>query len=314
MDLLKKIKSKIKLISDIEGFNGIKAVARHIEIAERYLNRAIEENEEDLFNDVIYRTNQAFEGILKEAYNVLNSSDASRLKTYEIENYLLENNVLTERVLNLFKNYRKYWRNDSTHDYKLFFDEEEALLAIMNVSAFVNILLNQIIEVVNFKKKQAESHGKMGKVKEEINNYNMLSFEQKLTSLLKKFYMMSSTKDLNELSEAAIVGQIGGFLSSMDPEMEVLLEVQLPGLVMYRTDIVCVKGDEKIFIEIKKYSNDLSHLYRERGKDQLFTYLSHGDFNGGILWYIPIKHNNRIDSSSNTINIGDKKYSYTIIE
>jgi len=67
MDLLQEIKRKSSPLESHSSLDGVKAVIRHIEVAERYLTRAREGREEDLFNDVIYRTNQAFEGMLKEA-------------------------------------------------------------------------------------------------------------------------------------------------------------------------------------------------------------------------------------------------------
>ena len=51
--------------------------------------------------------------------------------------------------------YRTEWRNPSTHDYKLDFDEDEALLAIASVCAFAIVLLDQITEKLNFDRAKA---------------------------------------------------------------------------------------------------------------------------------------------------------------
>ena len=122
----------------------------HIEVAERHWLRAKKEREDTLFTDVIYRTNHAFEGALKEAYFILNGKDAAKKTPNEIERFLLENKIFKERVMALFTNYRTEWRNTSTHDYKLFFTEQEAFLAIVSVSAFVHILLDQMAEKISF--------------------------------------------------------------------------------------------------------------------------------------------------------------------
>ena len=37
-----------------------------------------DENDENFFTDVIYRTNHAFEGILKEAYQILANKNADK--------------------------------------------------------------------------------------------------------------------------------------------------------------------------------------------------------------------------------------------
>ena len=155
MDILESIVFKINSLTrkdkpHPEIPSGVKAVLTHIEVAEKYFQRAKQENDPHLFTDVIYRTNHAFEGILKEAYIILADKVAENTSTYEIENYLTANNIFKERVMELFKNYRQNWRNPSTHDHQLFFTEQEAFLAIVTVSAFVSILVDQIIQKISF--------------------------------------------------------------------------------------------------------------------------------------------------------------------
>ena len=50
-----------------------------------------------MFNDVVYRTNQAFEGALKEAYVVLTGEAAGRKTPNDIEKYLETNNFKTKQ-------------------------------------------------------------------------------------------------------------------------------------------------------------------------------------------------------------------------
>ena len=68
------------------------------------------------------------------------------MSPHEIEQSFEKGLILKERVLTFFENYRRDWRNTSTHDYMLCFSEQEAFLAIVNVCAFFNILLDQMIE------------------------------------------------------------------------------------------------------------------------------------------------------------------------
>ena len=150
MNLLQNIAEKINSINETSLPHGVKSVITHIEIAEKHFFQAKESKDHDLYTDVIYRTNHAFEGILKEAYQILENKPSNEKSSFDIENYLSENNVFNERVMELFVNYRKNWRNPSTHDHKLFFVEQEAFLAIVTVSAFVNLLLDQIIEKISY--------------------------------------------------------------------------------------------------------------------------------------------------------------------
>jgi hypothetical protein len=85
VDLLVELRAMLSAAADHGNVEGIAAAVRHIEVAERYLTRGRDERDEDAYNDVIYRTNQAFEGMLKEAYRVLVGGDTSKLSPHQIE-------------------------------------------------------------------------------------------------------------------------------------------------------------------------------------------------------------------------------------
>lgn len=86
MDLLAEIKTKAQKIPEADR-PGIAALIRHLEQAERCLERG-RAGEDDFFTDVIYRTNHAYEGALKEAFEKLTGSDASHKTPHDIENHL----------------------------------------------------------------------------------------------------------------------------------------------------------------------------------------------------------------------------------
>lgn len=138
MDLLKLVKDKCNYFSDTSTIQGLRSIISHIEIAERHFEKG-KQGEDYLFTDVIYRSNQAYEGSLKEAYRVITDNQPEKLSTFQIEKYFENGTILKDRVLALFVNYRQEWRNKSTHDYTLYFSEQEAFLAIVNVYAFVTI-------------------------------------------------------------------------------------------------------------------------------------------------------------------------------
>ena len=107
MDLLKEIRDKIKSNAASTSGRGLDSILAHIEIAERHHLRAKKDRDEHLYTDVIYRTNHAFEGILKEAYITLADKPADKLTPFEIEEYLLKSNALRGRVVDLLTNYRQ---------------------------------------------------------------------------------------------------------------------------------------------------------------------------------------------------------------
>lgn len=143
MDVVKIVDAAIERLPEGEHSQGLKAIKRHIGAAIRHFERG-DTGDFDTFTDAIYRTNQAFEGGLKEAYRVLASKDPIKLSPFEIENYLEKNKLIRPRVLKQLTRYREDYRNPSTHDHKLDFDADEALLAIVSVCAFTKLLVNQM--------------------------------------------------------------------------------------------------------------------------------------------------------------------------
>ena len=67
MDTLPRIVSKAERLAQLLPESGLLSVVRHIEIAERHFTAGLHEDGPDLFDDVIYLVNHAFEGILRES-------------------------------------------------------------------------------------------------------------------------------------------------------------------------------------------------------------------------------------------------------
>jgi len=143
LDIFKSIKEQVKEIKKLSSKYSFEQIITHIERAELYYFEGIEKNDENFFTDVVYRTNQAFEGSLRQSYMVLADKTEKQTKskrTFDIEEYFESNLIFNDRVLKLFENYRKEWRNKSSHDHKLFFNQSEAFLAVINVSSYVYVL------------------------------------------------------------------------------------------------------------------------------------------------------------------------------
>src|SRR5689334_21146934 len=122
MDLVDTLRTKIDGLDKGEYSSGLRAVLAHIETAFRHLSRGLNSDDDAAFTDAIYRTNQAFEGSVKEAYRVLAKQEPERKTPFEIEGYLETTDVFRSRVLEQLTTYRTRWRNPSAHDYKLDFD------------------------------------------------------------------------------------------------------------------------------------------------------------------------------------------------
>ena len=149
MDIVERLREAIHKLPSGDHSIGLSAITRHINAAIRHFENGIE-TDQDCFTDSIYRTNQAYEGSLKEAYRVLAKKDPSGLTPHKIESYLEKNQIVRPRVLLQLSRYRQDYRNPSSHDYKLDFNEDEALLAIVSVCAFAKLLVGQISEKLAF--------------------------------------------------------------------------------------------------------------------------------------------------------------------
>lgn len=143
MDIAEKLRLAVKELPEGDHTPGLTAIVRHVEAAIRHYDRADKAGDEDAYTDCIYRTNQVYEGSLKEAFRIL-SGEPPKKTLFEIEKYFDGDNKIRSRVLKQMSRYREDYRNPSTHDYKLDFDENEAMLAILSVSAFAKLLVTQM--------------------------------------------------------------------------------------------------------------------------------------------------------------------------
>ena len=306
MDLLEEFQSRAEALSSEGVYEGIQAAITHIQAAERYLFRAREENDEDLLNDVIYRTNQAFEGMLKEAYAVLTGRDSPRVTPHTVEQHLLEENVFTPRVMELFTNYRQEWRNPSTHNHRLVFRDQEALLAIVSVTAFATILLDQIIQAVNLKREKDEIEGKEQEIKSKIFSYNTLPFQDQLLSLLESFsnQLQHSEEPLITDLEAEVSGRLSGFISSIDPDIRILHQHPIPGSYDLLPDLLLVKNDEEVPVELKRPG--LTERGLSRARDQVLSYVEAGNYAFGVLYVPPSFPDQEITTSEVNAQAGER--------
>ena len=273
MDLTEILRSRIPELPDGEYMQGLKAVLGHIEVAEKHLRRGQRETDDTAFTDAIYRSNQAFEGSLKEAFRVLARQDPAGKRPFDIENYLQREDILRARVLGQMTRYRTEWRNPSAHDYRLDFNEDEALLAIVTVTAFAVVLVDQMIGCVAFE--TARSATQRNAVL--LENGPLL---EKVSSLLEVFSLTYHPINRNQedIRESEVLGALAGFLNSAAPELRVQLE---PRFGTIRPDLILSAKDQNVIVEIKRGAiRDL----REVGLAQVSRYMEVSGIKDAILF------------------------------
>lgn len=288
MDILKEIEKQITSIKVEDNSVYLDQIYNHIDRAEKYYLQG--QVDEHYYNDVIYRTNQAFEGALKEAYKVLAAKTEEELQKttpYKIENHFKDNSIFRERVLQLFENYRQEWRNKSTHDYKLIFDENEAFIALTNVSSFVHLLLKQIQEKLAFNNEQKRLQLEQEKLK-ELKQTILAKGEtiaEKAVKVVTEFIGRNEfITAKSELLEIEILGMLHGFISMANEELIISRE---PIIIFnnkhLRPDFLIEYEGEKVIIEVKR------RFEKQKLKEtieQLLDYLEATNIKDGIIYYV----------------------------
>jgi hypothetical protein len=286
MDLVDTLRTKIDVLDEGDYVPGLRAVLLHIETAFRHLARGQQTEDDTAFTDALYRTNQAFEGSIKEAYRVLAGRDPASRRPYDIETYLEQNNIFRNRVLSQLTNYRTEWRNPSTHDYKLDFDESEAFLAIVSVSAFACLLLDQIAERLAYIKSQAEAEAQKVTLEAKLARTIDADLLVRVTELLSQFCAnhMPSDTSAGKASEAQVIGSLHGFLSSVASELDVQTEVRLDADKRFRPDLIVSREGERLVIELKR------RLFAQNYANavvQVEQYMVVGGIRYGVLMFLP---------------------------
>lgn len=248
MDLVDTLRNKIQVLGDEECVPGLRAVLLHIETAFKHLSRGQKEGEDTAFTDSIYRTNQAFEGSIKEAYRVLAGKDPDHKKSYEIERYLEKENVFRPRVLSQLTTYRTEWRNPSAHDYKLNFDESEAFLAIVSVSAFSCLLLDQITERVAFIAAQAEAERELRAAIEAIEAAKQAGLLEWVTEIFARFlsHPADGSASAPAMRAAKLIGGVTGYMSTVSPELQVRAREHIGKM---EVDLIVAQGQDEVVVE-----------------------------------------------------------------
>jgi hypothetical protein len=247
---------------------GLRSVLQHIQVALNHLARGQNTGDETAFTDAIYRTNQAFEGSLKEAYRVLTGKDPSTTRPFDIENRFQAEKLLRPRVLSQFTTYRRDWRNPSAHDYRLDFDEDEALLAIVSVCAFAIVLVDQVAEKLGFDsaKRAAQPVATVKEVPGPLLEH--------LVSALERFvYQQPQQAPEPGYSHAHVLGAIAGYLTGTLPRAMIEIDKILNPSHPERVDIFVTRGDERVIIELRR-GQWLARLFRDTRYETLVRYMS----------------------------------------
>lgn len=288
MDLVATLRKKLDSLDDGDYKPGLRSVLLHIETGFRHLQRGQDSDDDTAFTDAIYRTNQAFEGSVKEAYRVLAGQDPAHKRPFDIENYLDKEDVFRPRVLKQFKTYRTEWRNPSAHDYKLDFDSSEALLALVSVAAFGCLLFDQIAERLAYNKSLLEAESQKELLAKKLALEPATNLTEQAVSLLREFCLhhLPSIASNHPSTEVQLVGALHGFISAAAPNLQVIAEQALNSSDRSRVDLMLARGEERLIIEVKRRFSKASY---ESALAQVGHYMLLGKVSQGVLLFVPAR-------------------------
>ncbi|TGK79290.1 hypothetical protein EHQ23_16910 [Leptospira bourretii] len=245
MNLISIIQSHIDSILETRELNGLKEIIRHLRRAEELYLKGKNTDEKEFYTETILRNNLAFEAILREAFHVYSKSQMDSKSLFEIENYFLNENILSERILTEFKNYRQKWRNLSAHSYSIYFDEHDALFSLTSLYGFSSILLSEILRRVIYENELSMANNEE-KPKEQ--NQKLVDF---VTELIIKWANTLDVKKEYQLKEIEITARLQAFLEIHSPK-ELKIDYEYIAGSNIRLDFLITQGTEKVIIELKR--------------------------------------------------------------
>jgi hypothetical protein len=289
MDFKKIIAEKREELKQLQKVDALDGVLRHLEAAEKHFKNARCQGDPEFFTDVVYRTNQVFEGILKEAYQVISKNDASKKTAAQIEEYFSKNTHFRPKVLEYFSRYRTEWRNPSTHNHRLDFDEQEAFLAYTTVCGFCFAAVNQMIQVLAAEKASLKNERGGDRIQAKTVA-DLLAAE--LPHLLKDLEASTSKlMDTIRISETALIGGIDGLIKLAFNGASTTLDPLLTlGESRLRADLLVSEPDRIVVIEVKRFPGRGSlHIV-----EQLKKYAEAANAIGGVGVVVPTVYRNDV--------------------
>ncbi|WP_124814989.1 hypothetical protein [Burkholderia cepacia] len=284
MDIIAILRQKIHLLDSGEHSSGLKATLSHIETAYRHLLRGQKDADQTAFTDAVYRTNQAFEGAIKEAYRVLTKKNPENVRPYDIESHFSKSETFRRRVLDQFTNYRKEWRNPSTHDYKLDFNDSEAFLAIVSVTAFSCLLLDEITQQLAHDKEVAAVREIAENVRCEVGAVDV-DLLTRVVETLKIYFLRHTNEQVGKGTAAQWLGSVSGFLAAIIPDATITADASLGSEKLHVTaDLLVERGSERVIVEIKNRINILTY---KNVIDQVERLMIASGISDGVIFFLP---------------------------
>lgn len=319
MDIFNEIVQQVNSIKKVDNSIYLDSIITHIDRAEFYYLQG--KTDTNYYNDVIYRSNQVYEGALKESYKVLaNKTQEEILKKNlnDIEKFFEINNIFRDRVLQLFRNYRQEWRNKSTHDYKLFFDENEAFVAMNSVTSFVHLLLKQIQEKIayNTQQKKLEEEKEIAERIKKIAISKNKKPAEKLVDMIIEFSKQNNEQifeNNNNIREVEIMGLFHAYIESVGKSITTQREPKFDlGIKDIRPDFLIEIDGKPVILEFKRMKAVRLHI--QNAINQVLNYMQATNVFSGVIYFANFNYPNPESTvTTQEIMLNDKIYEITTV-
>lgn len=290
MNIERILRRKVESLEPGPALTGMQAVLSHISVAIRHLERGQVSRDESAFTDAVYRCNQAFEGSIREAYRVLAEGNPSEKRLFDIEAYLDKNDILRSRVRAMFTQYRKDWRNPSTHDHTLSFSESEAYVAVTAVTAFATVLCDEILQRMAFRRAQTDPELHKFALAIADSRKDEPSVWSLASAMADIGRHISTMQDQSPATESQIIGLMSGLLVAMPFGFAVDADVALGPDRRHHPDLLVRAADQRFIVEVKRGKPTRSAV--SSAVEQVERYLSIADLDDGVVFFAPETQSN----------------------
>lgn len=309
------IKEKSKSAFPAKYYPNIEAVIHNIEIANIHMEKAKAQGDY-YYTDVIYRTNQAFDSALYVAYKLLVGEDPKEKSPQGISEYFEKHSILTDIVLTQLVSYRDQWKKRTSHHQQIFFSQQEALLAIVSVSSFFNVLLDNMLERVAHENEKNELSKVSFSLINEVKNYNELPLPLQVVEIINKFShsLIEEIRGQEEsnLSEYEVLGKLTGFIASIDPDVKIETGKIIPiGVSNGRVDLFLEKGGQNVIVELNSAASHPVKRAKE-GREKIRNLMLASGIDNGLVFIAP-GHANCIMKIMNDASFYDNRSLNTVV-
>jgi hypothetical protein len=260
--------------------DGVNAAIRALESAERYFVGGAAGASVD-FTGAIQALNLAFEQMLRETHAAAFPAGNMKMDLASVEQALDAANILPRRVVEIVPNYRRAWRNKSSHDATQSFSKQDATVAIAAVSALSVTLLDAIVELVREARRSA-------RLKEEPATQvstQSASLVSDVCATLTEFLRIGDKPRIHRADDQDVRGEVREFLHAVAADLQ--MSVRGPARPRNRSDLLLRRGSEKLVVELMPEPASDQVNFLARLSLQMSDYVRGIGASGAIICILP---------------------------